>query len=197
MDSKGLDRRVQKTRKLLQDALVDLISEKGFDAVKIQDILDRANVGRSTFYAHYQDKGELLHSCFEEVQKILEQHTASLSAGIRNTHDFESDFDFTLKFFRFAERNKQLIKAMLKHPGLSDHFVDSLVNSLNGPINRHLALEKANSIPSEIITYYFTNAFLGTLKWWVSKDMPCTAEEVDAYLKLLAMPTLKSIVRVK
>jgi AcrR family transcriptional regulator len=186
---------VQKTRKLLQDALVELISEKSFDAVKIQDILDKANVGRSTFYAHYQDKGELLHSCFEEVQKILEQHTAGLSSGFRKAPDFEYDFDFTLKFFKFAERNSRLIKAMLKHPGLTGQFVDSLVDLSNGPIRTHLAQEKNSDIPSEIIIHYFISAFLGTLKWWVSKDMPCTAEEADGYFKQLAQPTMRSLLK--
>ena len=56
MATKAPDRRVQRTRKLLQDALMALILEKGYEAVTIQDIIDRANVGRSTFYAHFLDK---------------------------------------------------------------------------------------------------------------------------------------------
>ena len=61
------DRRVQRTRKLLQDALIDLVAEKGYVAVTIQEILDRANVGRSTFYAHFQDKDQLLHSILDRL----------------------------------------------------------------------------------------------------------------------------------
>src|SRR5688500_7149656 len=61
------DRRVQRTRELLQKALIELISERGHDAIRIQDIVDRANVGRTTFYLHYSSKEELFMSCHEAV----------------------------------------------------------------------------------------------------------------------------------
>ena len=73
-----VDRRVQKTRQILQQAIVELVVEKGFESIKVQDILDKANIGRTTFYAHYQDKGELLHACFEEVHAIFEQYLVGL-----------------------------------------------------------------------------------------------------------------------
>lgn len=65
------DRRIQKTRKLLSEALISLIIEKGYDAVTVQDILDRANVGRSTFYAHFENKEHLLLSGQGDFQKLL------------------------------------------------------------------------------------------------------------------------------
>ena len=68
------DRRVQKTRKLLQDALIELVAEKGYEAVSIQELLDRANVGRSTFYAHFQGKDQLLHSILDRLDELFGQH---------------------------------------------------------------------------------------------------------------------------
>src|SRR5262245_41400479 len=68
------DRRVQKTRKLLQDALIELVAEKGYEAVSIREILDRANVGRSTFYAHFQDKDQLLHSILDRLDELFDEH---------------------------------------------------------------------------------------------------------------------------
>src|SRR5258708_18405235 len=59
------DKRVERTRKLLQTALIDLIGERGYDAITIQDIVDRANVGRTTFYLHYNSKEDLFMSCRE------------------------------------------------------------------------------------------------------------------------------------
>lgn len=61
------DRRIQRTRELLQKALIDLIGERGYDAITIQDIAERANVGRTTFYAHYSTKDDLLMSCHEAI----------------------------------------------------------------------------------------------------------------------------------
>src|SRR5215211_53883 len=64
------DRRSKRTRQLVSSALVDLMLEKQFDAITVQDILDRANVGRSTFYAHYTDKEDLLIS---EIARVIHQ----------------------------------------------------------------------------------------------------------------------------
>jgi AcrR family transcriptional regulator len=62
-----IDRRVQRTRELLQKALIELISEHGYDAITIQDIVERANVGRTTFYLHYSSKDDLFMSCHEAI----------------------------------------------------------------------------------------------------------------------------------
>src|SRR5262245_63862683 len=61
------DRRVQRTRELLQKALIELISECSYDAIAIQDIVERANVGRTTFYLHYSSKDDLFMSCHEAI----------------------------------------------------------------------------------------------------------------------------------
>lgn len=61
------DRRVHRTREVLQKALIELISEHGYDTITIQDIVDRANVGRTTFYLHYTSKDELFMGCHETI----------------------------------------------------------------------------------------------------------------------------------
>ena len=71
MKNDNIDRRVQRTRQLLNEALMALIVEKGYDAITVQNLIDRANLGRSTFYAHYQDKDDLLLSGMEEVVHSL------------------------------------------------------------------------------------------------------------------------------
>src|SRR5437870_7897295 len=65
------DRRVQRTRELLHKALIDLISERGYGAITIQDIVDRANVGRTTFYLHYSSKDDLFMSCHEAIVRTF------------------------------------------------------------------------------------------------------------------------------
>jgi hypothetical protein len=82
MEAGTTDRRVRRTRE--RSALLSLIQEKGYDRIKVQDILDRADVGRSTFYAHYRDKDDLLQSGFEDVRAALAaemQPEASASRG--------------------------------------------------------------------------------------------------------------------
>ena len=71
MKTKENDRRVQRTRRTLREALIALILEKGYDQVTVQHIIDRADVGRSTFYAHFENKDKLLLSGFENVREML------------------------------------------------------------------------------------------------------------------------------
>src|SRR5690349_22765699 len=78
MDTKRGSRQVQRTRQHLEEACIALILEKGYEAVTIQDILDRANVGRSTFYVHYRDKEDLLMSRFQALQQAFEEHARIL-----------------------------------------------------------------------------------------------------------------------
>lgn len=73
MSKKVIDRRVQRTRQLLQNALSELILEKAYEKITVQDVIDRANVGRSTFYAHFQDMDKLLLSGFEPLLAEFEE----------------------------------------------------------------------------------------------------------------------------
>lgn len=93
------DRRVQKTKKLLSEALVSLILEKGYEAVSIQDILDRANVGRSTFYAHYENKEQLLLFGHEHLRNLAVKEGAS-------------QIDFLSFYLHLAERHELAAKLL-------------------------------------------------------------------------------------
>jgi AcrR family transcriptional regulator len=75
------DRRVQKTHHLLRGALVSLIAEKPYDSIVVKEILDRANVGRSTFYMHFRDKDDLLVSGIHEMLGPLPRAAARLPSG--------------------------------------------------------------------------------------------------------------------
>jgi AcrR family transcriptional regulator len=175
-----MDRRVQKTRKLLQDALVDLVSEKDIESVTIQEILDRANVGRSTFYTHFQDKQELLHSCFEGLGKILEDHGSRPMESDTNQGDSPND-EFILNVFGFVGRNHRLFKALLGRQGIAifNHPIyDFLFAYMQKHIDQLKARRNGNSLQTEMVSHYFTSSFIGVLRWWVEQDMPCTAEEM-------------------
>jgi AcrR family transcriptional regulator len=105
--NKNIDRRIQKTRLLLSDALISLIIEKGYDDVTVQDIIDRANVGRSTFYAHFENKEHLLLTGQGEFQKLI-AHPPGQS---QEKHP-GPDINFVFLFEHIAENHK-LAKAMI------------------------------------------------------------------------------------
>lgn len=180
-----VDRRVQKTRQLLKDALIALISEKGFEAVSIQEILDRANVGRSTFYLHFENKQDLLHRCFEDISNLFEQHSAGVSQS-----------DFTLDLFRFVERNHRLFKALLGKDGIvmfTQPIHEYVFTYMCEALKMSAAAKKQASLQSEMLAHYLTSAFIGTLKWWINNDMPCTVEEMDKFFKKFAAHDIKEL----
>src|SRR5262245_61151079 len=195
------DRRVQKTRKLLQDALIELVAEKGYESVSIREILDRANVGRSTFYAHFQDKDQLLHSILDRLDELFDLHKkrivdAAKHMGNGKRLELTPDLSPTLSLFQFVGQNHRFFKAMLANRGYGifakpvydyvfSHIHDIFTGrthhealaSLHGSSKAPISRKKYGSLESEIAANYFASALMGILVWWVEKDMPCTVEE--------------------
>src|SRR5215218_9787371 len=102
MQEKITDRRIQRTRQLLLDALSALILEKGYEAMTVQDVIDRANIGRSTFYVHFQDKEDLLLKGVETLWSALEQH-------LREAVPVEENiWNVSLSMFEHAESQRLL-----------------------------------------------------------------------------------------
>lgn len=111
MGGKTADRRVQRTQRLLHQALTSLILEKKYDAITVRDILDRADAGRSTFYLHYRDKDELLTNGFQYLQNFLE---SVLEASQRAAPDScERIIGFSLPMFEHALEYRRVNGALL------------------------------------------------------------------------------------
>src|SRR6476660_8751547 len=104
-DGRGVrpDRRVARSRRALKEALTDLILEEGFEAVTVQDVIDRADVGRSTFYAHFLDKDDLLMAILADLEM------PGLDPGSWEPDD--PAFGWTLALFRHFGSGKRLFKA--------------------------------------------------------------------------------------
>jgi Bacterial regulatory proteins, tetR family len=99
------DRRVRRTRELLRRALFSLIQEQGYDRITVQDLLDRADIGRSTFYAHYRDKDDLLLSSFEDIRSTL---AAERKAAEQTTGAPSGFLQPLLVVFRHVEGHRHL-----------------------------------------------------------------------------------------
>jgi hypothetical protein len=144
-----IDRRIQKTKKLLSEALMALIMEKGYAAVTIQDIINRANVGRSTFYAHYESKEQLFLGNINFVSLLFnDQDKDKCIMGI-NLHFL----------FYHAYENKILAKALLGKSGgdlITNYFRDiiahKIMESQKVSNTELLAKYKADAIAAAIIT---------------------------------------------
>lgn len=190
--AKNIDRRVQKTHKLLQDALIELIEEKGYESITVQQILERANVGRSTFYSHFQYKDELLHSCFDDIKAVFEQLNQQFSSSGGVTVDTRAA-DPILRLFEFAGRNHRFFKALLgkqSNGAFNKYFYDYLFAIIYEHLSL-LRLDKRESLQGEIAAHYIVSAFIGILMWWVDKDMPQSAQEMATLFSQLTMQGFK------
>jgi AcrR family transcriptional regulator len=166
------DRRVLRTRQLLRDSLIALILEKGYDAVTIQDITDRANLGRATFYLHYKDKDELLLSMMEEIQQQVIERTAPLSAGSFLAEGKPP----SLLAFQHAEENADFYRAMLGESGLAgvmSRYRQSGAARVQAQIE---PLLPDSPVPLEILSNYVMGALNALLVWWLENDRPYPAE---------------------
>ena len=196
MGKKVLDRRIQRTRQLLQDAVVSLIEEKGYEAVTVQDILDRANLGRSTFYAHFRDKEDLLLSSFENVRSAFDkrhQEILSHKSEAANIH-----WEMSIVWFQHAQSSRQLYKALVgKQAG--DIHVKYIHKYLSALLREHMGLSasagKGGATLRDIAVYWTVSSLLALTAWWLDHDLPYTAEQIDDIFKQLTRPGVDAILQ--
>ncbi len=187
------DRRIQRTRRLLGEALLALIVEKGYTAITVQDILDRANMGRSTFYAHYRDKDDLLFGEFEHFKELFEQSDAHAPTDSHRLR--QEDASPSLAFFRHAGEQHRLYKAMVgKSSGetvrkLLYEYISDLMKS---HLEQNIPNDKNLAVPRAVAIHYFISSFLALLTWWLDNDMPYSAEQMDQIFKTLTLPGFNS-----
>jgi AcrR family transcriptional regulator len=161
------DRRVRRTRKLLHDAFISLVIEKGYEKTTIQDILDRADVGRSTFYVHYRDKEALLTANFDAMHEQLERELDKIAA----TGPVDVALPAAL-LFEHAYRNQRMYRAMCGRQG--GELVHRHLRRLIGDVLRKRLAPQLQQdgaeVRSDVAAEFYTSAALGLLVWWIDKD---------------------------
>ncbi len=193
MQEQKIDRRVQRTEQQLREALIALVLEKGYDAVTIQDILDRANMGRSTFYAHYRDKEDLLLSGFQVLFDGFQKEYLQMSSP--TSDPAQAGKDLSLFFFRHAGSHRGLFKAMIGEQGgkiIQDHAQKYLTQFIREHIEDHLS-EGQQTFPGDVLAYFIASSYLALLTWWLDHDLPYTAEQMDSYYHQLVFPGIREL----
>lgn len=168
-----VDRRIQKTKKVLFDALMDLILEKGYEAVTIQEIIDKANVGRSTFYSHYESKEQLLFSGDEHFHSIL------VSDQFQHKKKYSAQDKLKLVYEHVAS-HFNVTKAMLGGKGstpMLEHaqrmmFVIAEGETVKTGLNKHELKMQQYVIESA------ASALVKLLTCWLNDDMPFNSEDM-------------------
>lgn len=190
------DRRVHRTEQLLRTALVSLIEEKGFETLTVQDIIDRANVGRATFYAHFDNKEDLLVSGFDGLRTALKE--LQRQAHLRTTSSDERLFAFSHEMFAHIAEYRKVFRAVVgKRSGalvqqlLQKIVVDLVRDDLKAMVGRR----DDRSAPAEAVVQFVTGGFFGLAMLWATGKLPVSVEEVNALFRRLAMPGVKAALR--
>ena len=190
------DRRIQKTRKLLQEALVSLILEKNYESISVQDILDRANVGRSTFYTHFQNKDELLiNGVHHDLRGMLQ--TAQVAASTVPSKPYEKIIGFSLTMFEHAYEYRGVWKALLVsragavvRQNIQEMLADLIRDGYRKEFQRR---RKADfEVPFELLIHFLASTFMSVMTWWLNQSNPILPKKIDIVFRSLVMPVIAS-----
>ena len=183
------DRRVGKTRKALKEALTDLILEMGYEAVTVQDVIDRADVGRSTFYAHFTDKDDLLMAILADVDVP--------GPDTRSWKPDDPAFGWTLELFRHFGSGKRLFKAVASSQSgalARRETTQRLEELARAELSRLRAARKLDSFKVETVVRFLVGTFIGFMDWWMREENDhLPAEEVDHAFRSLVLPGVASV----
>jgi AcrR family transcriptional regulator len=187
MAKNAIDRRFARTRAMLQDALISLIRKKDYEAITIKDICDAANVGRSTFYAHYTNKDDLKRSGLDNLRRLLvdRQRDALATPGeIR-----ERSLGFSLTMFEHARDHMDLYRALVGGRGgtvalgsIRQILSDLVRDELAATVDRN----SADVIPRELVVQYVVGAYMAVLTWWLDGGAKLPPRRIDAMFRRLA-----------
>ncbi len=187
------DRRVQKTQSLLRQALLSLILEKDYDSIVVQDILERANVGRSTFYAHYRDKDELLVTGLRELGEMLDKAQAADLPPTAKPH--ERIIAFSLAMFEHADEYRKVYQAT--QSSLAGSIIrNQLHKSVTRLVERELKKQlpgarAAPGMPPDLLVQYVASVFICVLNW--SLEQPrgrVSPRQVNESFRTLVLPAI-------
>ena len=190
------DRRSQRTRRLLTAALVELMFEKRFEDISVQDILDRADIGRSTFYGHFSSKEALLYSSLGEMLHGLELHMAEEGKAQRASDAPGGGIVLlpSLGLFRHIKQHQRLYRALFSSSSL-EPVTQNLQQQLAQVVARNLGAAvspgRPPAVPLPILADFAAGAFLTLLRGWLEGNDVYTPEQIDAMFQQMVLPGVR------
>lgn len=176
-----MDRRVQKTRQLILDSFNCLLEEKHFDKITVNEIIEKANIGRSTFYSHFETKDDVLKA----VCINLFEHVFSDALYTENNHGLKLENIIS----------KQIISHILYHLALNRKNIVGIITYDNGVIfldffkqylTKFFALKnnldsKQKDIPNDLLISHVLSSFINIVQWWVKNNLKQSPDEISKY----------------
>ncbi|RWE01353.1 MAG: TetR/AcrR family transcriptional regulator [Mesorhizobium sp.] len=181
-----IDRRAARTRRALHQALLALMLRKGYEALSVQDIIDEADVGRSTFYAHYTGKEDLLRSGFQMLRQELNEASAA-RAGAEASGD--DPLGFSKAMFDHAARYADHYRTMIGGRGgaVTENEIRLILSEM---VRQELPSTLHGDVPRDFVVQFIVGAFLTALNWWFERKPKLLPSQVDAMFRSLVLDGL-------
>lgn len=183
--TKPPDRRVQRSRDVLLDALRALLMERGYEQLTVQNIIDRAGVGRATFYAHFESKDDLLASSVGRLRDMLLRAGAPFERG---------QFGFSLPFFVHLHGHRAIYVLTICRD--SEITVERYIRDMLRHLVQREVTSRAQPTDVELLAIeYVVGALWSSIVWWMDTGSALTPDEVDGRFRQLTLPALAALTR--
>lgn len=194
MRNSNPDLRVIRTKESIRHALVELINEKGFDAITVKDITTRARMNRGTFYAHYQDKFDLMTRCEEEIMldmsRLTKQNYPSVIAALEVDSQTLTPFSFTISLFEYLHKHSGFMKAVLGPRGdlsFQTKLKTFMWETLYGNNPNAFVKEENLLVPGQYLAAYMGTAIIGVIQQWLESGAKESPQEMARILTTLSV----------
>jgi len=176
---------VQRTRRSLRDALISLLVEHSWDGINIQNLCERADVGRSTFYIHFQNKEELLVSGFNDLRAGLRAQAAENNMGSSGS------LVFVRGLIEHVHEQRTLFRAIIGRR--SGHVVQKRFREMvNQLVQEEVSLTVAGW-QRDAGAHYVAGALVELLAWWVDAGNARSADDIEQLFHQLTLPAIKQL----
>ncbi|MFF2755628.1 TetR/AcrR family transcriptional regulator [Psychrobacillus sp. NPDC058041] len=194
MRDNNSDLRIIRTKESIRKALVELIEEKGFEAITVKDLTTRAKINRGTFYAHYKDKFDLMTKCEEEIMleiyTIAKQNLPAVIATLETNSPNLKPFQLAVLLFEYLNENNGFMKAVLGPKGdlsFQTKLKDFMWKTLFGNDSNALIKEDSLLVPAQYLASYVASAHIGVIQQWLNSGRKETPQEMARILSTITL----------
>ncbi|MBU9674947.1 TetR/AcrR family transcriptional regulator [Planococcus sp. CP5-4] len=193
MHGKSADLRVVRTKQAIRSALIALIEKKGFEAMSVKDITEKANINRGTFYSHYEDKFDLMDKCqqqlIEEMEIKIIRNIPQLIEGMKQSKEGAVPFAVPVPLFEFLHHNKSLMKALLGPKGDAGFQVKmkEFLRTALFERNKDVLVAGNLLVPPRYLSSYIASAHIGVIQEWLNGDTDEPPEEIARIISTMTI----------
>lgn len=189
-----MDLRVIRTKNSIRNALVELIEEKGFETITVKDITTKAKINRGTFYAHYQDKFDLMTKCQEEIMQgmsdIAKQNIPDVIAELGTDSPLNKPFTVFVSIFEYLNVNSEFMKAALGPKGdlsFQTKIKGFMLKTLFENDQNSLIKEENLLVPGHFLISYIASAHIGVIQQWLDSERKESPQEMARILSTITV----------